>query len=327
MILACDAGGTKTVLSVFSIEGKILTPHKTERYVSSDYLELEDIITDFLKGTGYTITSGCAGVPGPVVNGISNSTNLSWAMDEARITDKTGIPAFKLVNDLVALASAIPFLTDDDMLTIYEGTGVVEDGVKVILAPGTGLGQGFLVPLTNGKFRVIPSEGGHADFAPTDDLQIEMLKYLRAEYGRVSYERIASGLGLRAIFKFLLETKVAVPTKELLEAVQVEDTAAMISKFALEGTDDFAVLALDIFTKVLGSQAGNMVLTLMASGGVYLGGGIPPKITSKILDGSFVESYRQKGRLSYIVDNTPVFLIKDSSAGLHGSAYIAAGLI
>lgn len=327
MILACDAGGTKTVLSVFTLEGKKLVAHKSERYNSNEYESLEDIIIHFLKDTGYKIETGCAGVPGPVVDGKSSSTNLTWAMDEDVIREKTGIPNFKLVNDLYALASAVPFLSDEDILTVYPGSPTNGYGVKAILAPGTGLGQGFLVPLENGKFKVIPSEGSHADFAPIDDLQIEMLKFMTAEYGRVSIERISSGLGLRGIFKFLYETKTAKPSPELLEAIETEDTAAMISKFALEGKDELAVLALDLFTRVLGQQAGNLVLTLMAQGGVYLGGGIPPKITEKIMDGSFVEAYKAKGRLSYIVENTPVYLIKDSSAGLHGSAYIAAGLI
>jgi glucokinase len=327
MILACDAGGTKTALSVFSIEGKKLKPHKSERYVSNDFNSLEEMICDFLKDTGYDIQAGCAGVPGPVVDGISNSTNLTWAMDEKKIAETTGIPNFKLVNDLYALASAVPFLDEDDIMTVYEGAGPKSDGVKAILAPGTGLGQGFLVPLENGKFKVIPSEGSHADFAPTDDLQVEMMKFMRAEYGRVSIERVASGLGLKAIFKFLNDTKLAVPGDELLDAIKTEDMAAMISKFALEGTDEFAVLALEIFTRVLGSQAGNLVLTLMATGGVYLGGGIPPKIASKFIEGSFVESYINKGRLSYIVEDTPVYLIKDSNAGLNGAAFIAAGLV
>lgn len=327
MILACDAGGTKTVLSVFSIEGKKLTPHKTERYNSSEYNSLEDIICHFLGDTGFKIETGCAGVPGPVVDGISNSTNLTWAMDEAVIAKTTGIPNFKLVNDLYALASAVPFLSDDDLLTVYPGSPTNGYGVKAVLAPGTGLGQGFLVPLSDGKYKVIPSEGSHADFAPVDDLQFEMMKFMKAEYGRVSVERIASGLGLRGIYKFLTDTKLATPSPEFLKEIETEDLAATISKFAMEGKDELAGLALEIFIRVLGAQAGNLVLTLMATGGIYLGGGIPPKITKKILEGSFVETYTKKGRLSYIVENTPVYLIKDSSAGLHGAAFIAAGLI
>ncbi len=327
MILACDAGGTKTVLSVFSIEGKKLTPHKTERYNSSEYNSLEDIICHFLGDTGFKIETGCAGVPGPVVDGICNSTNLTWAMDEAVIAKSTGIPNFKLVNDLYALASAVPFLSDDDLLTVYPGASTNGYGVKAVLAPGTGLGQGFLVPLSDGKYKVIPSEGSHADFAPVDDLQFEMMKFMKAEYGRVSVERIASGLGLRGIYKFLTDTRLATPSPEFLKEIETEDLAATISKFAMEGKDELAGLALEIFIRVLGAQAGNLVLTLMATGGIYLGGGIPPKITKKILEGSFVETYTKKGRLSYIVENTPVYLIKDSSAGLHGAAYIAAGLI
>ncbi|KAB2908889.1 MAG: glucokinase [Ignavibacteriales bacterium] len=327
MILACDAGGTKTVLSVFSLKNKKLTEHKSERYVSGDFEDLEDIINAFLSDSDFKIEAGCAGVPGPVVNGKSASTNLTWDMSEKRIAQKTGIEKFRLVNDLYALAAAVPFLESDDVLTVYPGKSSGGKGVKAILAPGTGLGHGFLVPLGEEKYRIIPSEAGHADFAPVDDLQIELLKYMAAEYGRVSIERVASGLGLRSIFKFLHETGAAKATTEFLAEIKTEDPGATISKYALSGKDELAVMALDLFTRILGQQAGNLVLTTMATGGVYLGGGIPPKIAKKITDGAFVDAYLAKGRLSYIVENTPVYLIKDSNAGLHGSAYIAAGLI
>lgn len=329
MILACDAGGTKTILALYDYDNDKLQEVKYEKFSSREYSSFQEIISEFLKDIKSPITAGVAGIAGPIVDGVCRSTNLSWGdLDERVIGKDTGIPRFKLVNDLVATASAVPFLKDGDLDVVHKGGA---DRVKervFVIAPGTGLGNALLLYSEDGDFQVIPSEAGHVDFAPRNDLEAEMLSYLSKKYKRVSVERIASGLGIPNIYEFLVNSGYAKVTDAVLSELAPEgtDASAVISKHGMAGTDPVCAKAMELFVAVLAAHAGNMVLALTAQGGVYLGGGIPPKIAPLIHSENFISAYTAKGRLSYLVENTPVYMIKDSEAALHGAAHIARKL-
>jgi len=261
-----------------------------------------------------------------VVNGEAKFTNLPWLVDEKNLSEKSNIPKVKIVNDLAATAYAVPFLNADELITIKEGAKEHFSERFAVIAPGTGLGQAFMLCEGNKKI-VIPSEGGHSDFASSNKLETELLLYLKKKYDHVSYERIISGSGIPNIFDFLVEDQNMKPTEETTERMKTEDRARVISDMALKQKDKVCEKTMNIFVSVLGAHAGNIVLTTMATGGVYLGGGIPFKILPKLTDGIFVKSFTQKGRLSYLVEATPVYLINNNKAALTGASRIAFDLI
>ncbi len=322
IILAGDVGGTKTLFTLFeSKEGKLVELRR-KRYVSKDFENLDIIIKDFLKELKLFPQAAAFGIPGPVINGKVKSTNLAWIIDEKVLSIKTGIPIVKIVNDLAATAYEVPYLAKDEVITIKDGIKLKDPERFVVIAPGTGLGQAFLI--CEGKQKiVIPSEGGHSDFAPTNEFETVLFRYLLKKYGRVSYERIISGSGIPNIFNFLIETNFGEPEKETLERMRTEDKAAVISEMALNKKDKVCEKALDIFVSVLGAHAGNLAITLLADGGVYLAGGIPHKILPKLKDGTFINSFIKKGRLSEIVKHAPVYVINNNYAALHGAARLA----
>jgi len=325
MILTGDVGGTKTLLALRSeVNGKIVE-HEFEKFLSKDFESLEEIVAGFIKDCKAKIQRACIGVPGPVINGKSHSTNLPWLIEEKVVSQRLSIPKFRLTNDLVATAYAIPHFTNEDVLTIYKGDGKYKSDTNIILAPGTGLGQSIL-HYKNGNYKVLPSEGGHVDFAPRTEMEIELLKYLKGKYENVSYERIVSGQGLVDIFNFLKDTGYDKIEKDVLIKFESEDPAAVISKAALSKKCKVCVKTLDIFVSVLGAQAGNMVLNLVATGGVYLGGGIPPKIKDKLIDGTFIKAFLDKEPVGYLAKSTSVHVIKDDLAALNGATYMALSL-
>jgi glucokinase len=325
MILAGDTGGTKTRLALYEqINGKFVR-RQTETFASPDFPSLEEIIRTFLAKNHVSVKQACFGVPGPVVDGRAESTNLPWLTDERHITRTLGIASVKLVNDLVATTSSLPFLRSEDLLALHQGLPAGKATTFGVVAPGTGLGQGVLYKNEN-LFLPLPSEGGHTDFAPNTAIEIELLKYLLAKYRRVSYERVLCGPGLVNIYHFLKDTGVAPEPAELANRMREESPAALISATGQTGEFEICVKALDIFASVLGAQAGNLVLAVLATGGVYLGGGIPPKITQKLLDGTTVKAFLNKGRLSDFVKSVPLYIIRDDHAALLGSAYLASRL-
>lgn len=322
MILSGDAGATKTELALFSVvEGK-LQKIISERFESNDHPSLDAMIRKFLLGKETEITSACIGIAGTVTEGIGRSTNLPWLLDEKELSDKLNIPVFRLANDLEILAAAVPYIQKHDLFTLYEGKYNSENDNKAVIAPGTGLGQAALI-YSGDKFTVVATEGGHTDFAASDELEFMLYKYLKNIFGHVSYERIASGLGLVNVFNFLRDSEFEKVSGRVLQRFIDEDPAAVISGEAINKSCPLCEKALDIFASVLGAQAGNMVLNYKATGGVYLGGGIPLKIIEKLKDGTFLRSYFQKGRLSYLPETAPVYVIKDSSAGLMGAAILS----
>ncbi len=324
MLLSGDAGGSKTRLALFEFENGRLAKTELETYISKDFPDLQTIIALFLGRYRVHIEKACFGVPGPVVDGEAQTTNLPWTLQESEIRQASGISSVTLVNDLVATAAAVPLLGPDDLFPLHQGKKAETAEMKyAVLAPGTGLGQAFL-HVESERAVVLPSEGGHADFAPTTALQIELLQYLQPRFGRVSYERVLSGPGLENIYNFLKTSRYATEPPELAQRLKEGDPAAVISGVGLAGQNELCVKALDIFAEILGAQAGNLALNFLATGGVYLGGGIPPKLCKKLKDGTAVAAYLNKGRLSNLVADTSLFVIQDEQAALLGAAAIAA---
>lgn len=325
MILAGDTGGTKTRLALYEqIDGKFVR-RQTETFASLDFPSLEEIIRLFLAKNHVVVKQACFGVPGPVVDGCAESTNLPWRTDERHITRTLGITSVRLVNDLVATTSSLPFLNPDELLTLHTGLPNGKETTFGVVAPGTGTGVGILYKNGN-QFLPLPSEGGHADFAPNTPVEIELLKYLQKKFGRVSYERILCGPGLVNIYNFLKDTGVAAEPPELAQRLKNETPASVISSAGQSGEFEICSQALDIFVAVLGAKAGSLTLTILATGGIYLGGGIPPKIIPKLVDGTIVKAFHNKGRLSDFLKTIPLHAIRDDHAALLGSAYLASRL-
>ncbi len=339
MILAGDVGGTKTRLAFCQIEDGRIIKQQTETFVSLDYSCLEEVVQSFVNMHDISVTKSCFGVPGPVVNGEAKATKLPWHFKEDRISSALNIPTVKLVNDLVATAAAVPHLMPEDLYVLYEGESSGStaddqlqnrdsgsgngDGVIGVLAPGTGLGQAYIY--TNaGQRHIMASEGGHVDLAPTNEVEVKLLQYMKSKFDHVSYDRVLSGPGLSSIYTFLKETGFASEPPELEKRLREEDPGKVITSTGKTGEYELCAEAINIFASLLGAQAGNMALNLLTTGGIYLGGGIPAGIYEKLADGITVNSYLNKGRLSYLVEKTPLYVVLDDHTALLGAAYIAA---
>lgn len=326
IILAGDVGGTKTLLALFECSGSHLVELKSKKYVSRNFENLEMIIKDFLSNQQITPASAAFGIPGPVEHGIVKSTNLPWIVDEKLLKKNLHIPKVKIVNDLAATAYQIPFLKDEEKILIKESINKERSERFVVVAPGTGLGQAFLVCEENKKI-ILASEGGHTDFAPTNEVEAELFLYLLKKFERVSYERIISGSGLPNIYDFLVQAGPAKPENETIERMKTEDRALVISDMALSNKDKVCEKALDIFVSILGAHSGNLVINLLATGGVYLAGGIPHKILPKLQTKIFTDSFLNKGRLKELTEATPVYVLNHNNAALMGAARIAENLL
>jgi glucokinase len=298
----------------------------TETLASEEAADFSGFLTRFRAKHSAPIEGACFGAPGPVVAHEVIPTNLDWKITEDQIRAALGIASVKLVNDLEATAAAIPHLQPEQVLTLYEGRPRQHSQRRyVVLAPGTGLGQAFLV-FSGREPVVFPSEGGHADFAPTSPLQLELLRYLMRRFPRVSYEHVLSGPGLENIYDFLRDT-VGPPTPAALtERFKREDRAKVISEAGLEGEDALCTQALDLFAVILGAHAGDLALSFVAHAGVFLGGGIPPKIREKLREGPTVEAFLRKEKMADLVGSIPLRIILDDHAALLGAASIAARL-
>lgn len=320
MILAGDIGGTKTNLALAAARDGGLTIDVLRSYPSQRYESLEAIVEAYVREAGAVVDRACFGVAGPVLGGEATVTNVPWRISERSLREQLGGVPVRLINDLTALAYAVPVLKSTDLVTLQ--AGAAEPGAPIaILAPGTGLGQGYLC-WDGARYRPGASEGGHADFAPANDLQMRLLQHLQAEYGHVSWERVLSGPGLHNIYRFLCPAGAEQPSW-VAKRLAAGDASATISALAQEGSDACCRQALDIFVAIMGAQAGNLALTLMATGGVYLGGGIPPKILPRLQDGAFLRAFRDKGRLSRVLRQIPVYVIRDGQAALLGAASCA----
>ena len=324
MVLAGDIGGTNSRLMLFCAGSRSCRPVVDETYRSRDYSDLRIILREFLRGKE-KIASACFGVAGPVTGGVVRATNLPWLIDLRAIRRELATSNVEIINDLVANAYGTFMLKEDDFQVLNPGKA--RKGNAALISAGTGLGEAIL--FWNGKQHVpSSSEGGHVDFAPRNRLEVELLQLLLSRFGRVSYERVLSGKGLFQIYQFLRDSKrYGREPKWLARKMREEDPGAVISEAAREKRSGLCSKALDLFVSVYGSAAGNLALQTMAVGGIYIGGGIAPKIIWKLKEGTFMEAFRNKGRLSEIVAQVPVKVILNEKAALLGAAYRAAELL
>lgn len=317
-VLAGDVGGTKTNLGLFSAGDECIEEQVIETYPSQKASCLEEIVARFLDKHKCPITSCCIGIAGPVMNGRVKTTNLPWEVSEKDLEDRFCFEKAIIVNDLVAMAYSLAVLKKEDLFPLNNAES--QEGENcVLIAPGTGLGMS-LVPWINGRYQPQPSEGGHVDFGPRNEEEISLCRYLRKRFGRVSYERLVSGSGLVNIYTWLKETGGTVEQGWLTEELRNNDSARVISENGMTGKDRQCEKALDLFVSIFGSIAGNLALTGMATGGVYLGGGIVPKIKQKLLKGGFVSSFMHKGRYRQFMENVPVNIVLNDKSALIGAA-------
>ena len=323
LVLAGDIGGTKTSLALFSINGDKLRIEAEQNFLSKKYSGLSPILDEFRVRNNESIDAACFGVAGPVVDGHVKTTNLPWIIDSQALRAALKTETVYLLNDLEAAAYGVFTLDNEEFYTLNEGT-MHSTGNKALIAAGTGLGQAILYD--NGRhFHALPSEGGHADFAPRTELEIELLRYLLARFGHVSYERVLSGPGLFNIYRFLKEGRGMAEPPLLAERFAAgDDPAAVISTAALAKEAEICCTALDLFVSIYGAEAGNMALRFKSVRGLYVGGGIAPKILDKLKDGAFMRSFIDKGRYTEFLAAMPVQVVLNPQAGLRGAAYYAA---
>jgi len=322
MILAGDIGGTSTRVALFDAVGERVAPLATAVYASASLDRLEDAVDDFLRAAQAQVHAACFGVAGPVVDGRATRPNLPWAVDAQALAERLLVGRVDVINDLEANAYGISGLASEDLVPLNKATGRPMSN-RAILSAGTGLGEAGLY-WDGTMHRAIASEGGHADFAPRTELERDLLRELQRSTPHVSYERVLSGEGLHRIFTFLRRRTGQLQPEWVIDAAHRHAAPAAISKAALEGTSETAVEAMRVFVSCLGAEAGNLALRMMAIGGVYLGGGIAPKILPALQDGTFMTAFVDKGRMKSLLETIPVFIIRNDQTALHGAARFAA---
>jgi glucokinase len=327
MLLAGDIGGTKTNLALYSSKEDVRTPLREATFPSAHYPTLAALVHDFLAQIDLpdiTIEQGVFGVAGPVVAGKAKITNLPWQMEERQLEQALKIPTITLLNDLAALATAIPQLRPADLHTINAGKRAPQ-GTFAVVAPGTGLGEATLT-WDGAHYRVHPSEGGHVDFAPTNSFEIGMLVHLLKQMPHVSYEHVCSGMGLPNIYNYMKASGLFNEPQWLAEQLaQTNDHNPIIVKAAMYTNEQgerasICVATLKAFASILGAESGNMALKALATGGIYIGGGIPPRILPFLEEEEFLHAFTSKGRFSEMLSDIPVHVILNHKAGLIGAA-------
>ncbi|MBI1852218.1 MAG: glucokinase [Planctomycetes bacterium] len=322
MILAGDIGGTKTNLSVFELVGGKLKAAEHATFKSSEHGSLDEIVAKFVAAHHVRVERAGFGIAGPVKNGVCETTNLPWIVDSKKLARGLGVADVALINDLEANAWGIAALEPKDFRVLNEGARDAR-GTAAVVAAGTGLGEAVL--FWDGRtHRPSPSEGGHTDFAPQSPVEVDLLRHLMAKFGHVSYERVLSGPGLANVYEFVRVTSRAPEPAWLTAAIRENGAPAAVSAAALAKKDPACVDALDLFARLYGAEAGNMALKVMAIGGVYLGGGIAPKIQDKLVDGAFMECFLAKGRMRALLETIPVRIILNDRTALLGAALRAA---
>ena len=323
-VLAGDIGGTHARLALVELEGgpRIVAEQSAR---SQEIQAIVPFIARFLAKQGVRTPHACLGMAGPVVDGMVTGTNLPWQLNAQELGESLGIPHFQLINDFEAAAHGIPRLGLDQILTLQEGQAD-PGGAIALIGAGTGLGQAFLVRSGAG-YGVQPSEGGHATFAPEDARGWALCTYLAARYGHVSWERVVSGPGLVDCFEFVAEGRETERQAPLRNDMAREDPGAALTRYALAKSDPMAIEALDLFVDAYGSQAGNLALTLLATGGVYVAGGIARQIAPTLAEGGFLRAFRRKGRMSALLERIPVRVILSGEVALLGAAVVAGALV
>ncbi|WP_088242686.1 glucokinase [Calothrix rhizosoleniae] len=339
LLLAGDIGGTKTILQLVEASPQQdLHPIAEERYPSGDFTDLVPMVQQFLAKTNMgTPDKACFGIAGPVVNNTAKLTNIAWSLDGERLQSELGIAQVSLINDFAAVGYGILGLKATDLCTLQPGKPNSESPIA-ILGAGTGLGQGFLVKQGE-YYQVFASEGGHADFAPRNELEFQLLKYLLDKHGiqRISVERVVSGLGLVSIYQFMRDRQLASESPEIAQVVRTweqeagkqeksVEPGAVIGMAAVQKSDRLAEKTMQLFVEVYGAEAGNLALKLLPYGGLYVAGGIAGKILPLLQSGSFLFNFTQKGRMRGILSNIPVYIVLNPQVGLIGAAVCAARL-
>ncbi|NOT85148.1 MAG: glucokinase, partial [Methylococcaceae bacterium] len=296
MILAGDVGGTKTILALYARRQGVITCVKKQQYASQQYASFEEVLTAFLADTASgTIEAACIGIAGPIVEGDCHATNLPWQLIKATIAEQLQTQRLSLLNDLEATAWGVLGLPLSDFVELNTHAEQ-RSGHVAILAAGTGLGES-LCCWDGQRYQVMPSEGGHVDFAPTSEQEIDLLRFLMRQYsGHVSYERVVSGMGLVNIYQFLKHSGFAIEHPEIAEKMAQNDPGAVIGAAGIANTDALCVETLRLFCRLYGAQAGNLALTCLPYGGVFLAGGIAAKILPFITQGDFIQGFLDKGR-------------------------------
>lgn len=322
MILAGDIGGTSTRLALFELNGNALDLIKSATFSSGDYPNLEAIIAKFRMTHRQFVTHACFGIAGPVKHDRCKTTNLPWVVDARNLAAGLGLTTVGLINDLEANALGIAVLQPSDFVILNPGEPRAE-GNAALISAGTGLGEAGLY-WDGQQYRSIASEGGHADFAPRNELEIDLLRYLMTQFGRVSWERILSGSGFYNIYKFLRDTGRGYEPAWLNAELQRHNQPSVITQAALSGESDICELALDLFISIYGAEAGNLALKMKATGGLFIGGGIAPKIIKKMTaTTTFMDAFVAKGRMQSLLKAMPVQVILNDKTALLGAAVAA----
>jgi glucokinase len=321
-VLAGDVGATHTRLAIFAGDPRV--PIAFESYASHDHAGLEEMVRAFLARHPIAVGRACFGVAGPVRDGHVKTTNLAWPVDAAGLARVLGLESVGLINDLAANAYGIAELEPDDLEALNPG---VPDpgGARVVISAGTGLGEAGVLRTDDG-LRVIPTEGGHTDFGPRSELEVELYRFLAAEDAHVSYERVCSGIGLANVYRCLRRRSGTPEPPGLTAEMAGRDASATISRAALERRDPVCVQALDLMVSIYGAEAGNLALKYLATGGVYVGGGIAPQILPKLRDGAFMRSFAAKGRFAALLEQVPVRVILNDDTALLGAAHHARAI-
>lgn len=327
LVMAGDIGGTQTRLRIARADGDQFHVVRERHFSNQGYAGFQDVLAEFLnEDPGSPITASCLGVAGPVQPGPDGQfvqvTNLPWRIDSRDLSAKFAVGPVRLINDLQAIAFGLEHLRDADRVVLQTGAPVAH-GPRAVLAAGTGLGQAYLV-WQQDHYDAIATEGGHADFGPTDALQLELARWLVQKYGRASYEQVLSGPGLVRLYTFLRDTGVAPESAAMAASLRQGDPAAAITRAALQQLEPLADRALDLFVAIYAAQAGNLALAAGATGGVYLAGGIAPKILPRLTAAKFLQMFRHKGEMAAFVTRVPLTVVVGSQPALLGAQRVAA---
>jgi glucokinase len=320
MILAGDIGGTKTNLAYFVAEGYLLAPKFVKSYPSQQHRSLNEVVEQLLAEHPAEISAAAFGIAGAVVDGRSKLTNLGWDVDGREVAEILGLASVGLINDLQATAYGTLRLAKEEKISLNAGVPQPRAPI-VVIAAGTGLGESALV-WDGRQYRAIPSEGGHTEFGPRNELEIDLLRFLRKKFGRVSYERIVAGPGFANLYEFF-RSRADYPEPEWLkEEISLGDPSAAISQAGVEEKDRVCVEVVESFASLYGAEAGNLALKILATGGVYIGGGIAPKILP-VIQKHFMEAFVTKGRYTNLMKQMPVHVILNQQTALIGAAHYA----
>jgi glucokinase len=324
MFLAGDIGGTKTNLAIYGYdEGKRLVAQRAASFPSRDHRALEVIVREFLGADLGQVRHACFGVAGPVKDGVVQVTNLPWVVNAAKLQAELQFQKVSLLNDLEANAYGINTLTPSELVSINPKGDPEQEGNRALIAAGTGLGEAGMVwdGITHRPFA---SEGGHASFAPNDTTGDELLAFLRKERGHVSWERVLSGSGMNNLYRFFRQRSGQPEPEWLTQELSHGDLGAVVSAAGLAGKDPVCVEVIDCFIRNYGAEAGNLALKMLALGGVYIGGGIAPKMLGKMQSATFLDAFYHKGRMSPVLASMPVYVILNDKTALQGAAWYAA---